>query len=599
MTKKKQREIADMHRIRESLSPNFIMLGAFAIFLAFLALRLPVRAEFLINWDAVNYALGTKLFSLEHHQPHPPGYIGYVALGWVLNHLTGDANSSFTMLSALSGAAAPAALFLLASNLMGRRYAVVTALTFGLSPLVWYYSEVALGYSLAMALALFYIWAGYRAWTRVSGPYLFLATFFLVLLGSIRQSGALFLIPLWMYLIWPFSWHYRLKAAALLVAGNLLWLIPLIWLAGDLQAYFRAAADLAALTVAPTSLFSFDIFGLLRNFSFIAAGILVGINAGLLIIFLGHCTRCRPLGSLTRRDMIFFLLWLLPSLATYVLIHTGQLGYILMILPIGFLWAGLSLNAMARKIHESDFLAAARRRAALAIRKPMVVPALAILFGLTNIFGSLYIPNATHALTRPENMNAELFDVFPDLEPPSKKERERIKHWGRQFNVEENDAYWSGLIDLIKQFDPQTTAVLSVPDVLGSFRHLTYYLPEYRIYGVGEDLEENFGYLFKAHNGSSNYSVQGLENADRVLRLPEEIQLLVIPDREIYSRLEKDRVRGAFLPLEDQTKVFVLEAPEEASLLFTDKKTDDWRIAVIPPLNPPAWQSHKHSEASR
>ncbi|MFO7817028.1 MAG: hypothetical protein ACQES5_08195 [Thermodesulfobacteriota bacterium] len=576
-------------RVRDRLSPHVMLLAGLAIFVVFLALRIPVRADFLINWDAVNYALGTELFSLEHHQPHPPGYIGYVALGWVLNHLTEDANSSLTLLSALSGAAAPAALFLLASNFMRRRYAAVTAVTFGLSPLVWYYSEVALGYSLAMALALFYTWAGYRAWKKVSVPHLFWATIFLVFLGSVRQSGGLFLIPLWLFLIWPFPWRRRLQAAAILVVGNLIWLVPLILLAGDVHAYFQAAAELANLAVAPTSLFSFDVFGLLRNFSFVAAGILVGINVGLLIIVLARCTGCRPLSSLTGGDRIFFFLWLVPSLATYVLIHTGQLGYILMILPIGFIWTGMSLNAMARQVHEVHLLAAAKRQAALVCRKP-VLWALTILFALTNVLGYLYIPNATHALTRPENLNAELFDTLPNLEAFSETEREKIKNWARQFNVKRNDEYWSGLIRLIERFDPETTAVIAEPTGSGSFRHLTYYLPKYRIYGVGKDIKKDFGYLFKAHNGSSDYTVQGLEKVNRFLRLPQGLNRVIIPDKEIYSGLDKDQVEGGFKTLKDGTEVFALEIPEQALLLFSGDEDSGQRISVVHAFEKPGAQ---------
>ncbi|MFP4169345.1 MAG: hypothetical protein ACLFSY_10960 [Desulfonatronovibrionaceae bacterium] len=578
-------------RIKKGLSPHLMLAAGLAIFFAFLALRIPVRAEFLINWDAVNYALGTKLFSLEHHQPHPPGYIGYVALGWVLNHLTGDANSSLTLLSALSGAAAPAALFLLGSNFMRRPYAAVAAATFGLSPLVWYYSEVALGYSLAMALALFFLWAGYRAWKEISGPHLFWATIFLVLLGSVRQSGALFLIPLWLYMVWPFPWRRRLQAGAILVAGNLTWLIPLIVLAGDVHAYFRAAADLASLAVAPTSLFSFDIFGLLRNFSFVAAGILVGINGGLLIIVLARCTGCRPLRGLSKGDKTFFSLWLVPSLATYVLIHTGQLGYILMVLPIGFIWAGMALDAMARQAHETHLLAAAKHRAALAW-KSLVLSALTVMFALTNVLGSLYIPNATHTLTSTENMDTKLLAGLPNLDSLSESKRERIKNWARQFNVEKNDAYWKGLIRLIERFDPDTTAVLAEPTGSGSFRHLTYYLPEFRIYGVGKDIEKDFGYLFKAHNSSSDYTVQGLEEADRSLRLPEGITRIIIPDKGIYSGLNKDQEQWELKTLQDGSEVLVLEVPEQSLLLFFGDEDSDRDAAVIPPL-----QDRLHSRA--
>ena len=37
----------------------------------------------LYNWDAVQFALALREYATVEHQPHPPGYILYVALaGW-------------------------------------------------------------------------------------------------------------------------------------------------------------------------------------------------------------------------------------------------------------------------------------------------------------------------------------------------------------------------------------------------------------------------------------------------------------------------------------------------------------------------------------
>ena len=43
--------------------------------------RLPYRARMLYNWDAVQFALALGEYDVVKHQPHPPGYILYVALG--------------------------------------------------------------------------------------------------------------------------------------------------------------------------------------------------------------------------------------------------------------------------------------------------------------------------------------------------------------------------------------------------------------------------------------------------------------------------------------------------------------------------------------
>jgi hypothetical protein len=124
-----------------------------ALFVGFFVVRLPFRAKFLVNWDAVNFALGiTESFNLQHHQPHPPGYIGYVAVGRGLAWLTGEANAGLTLMSVIAGAVAPASLYLLARRFVDRRPALIAALLFGTAPLVWYYSVVALTYIVAAAV---------------------------------------------------------------------------------------------------------------------------------------------------------------------------------------------------------------------------------------------------------------------------------------------------------------------------------------------------------------------------------------------------------------------------------------------------------------
>src|ERR687892_166449 len=149
---------------------------ALALFIGSLLLRLPFRAGSLVNWDSVNFVLGTQAFDLAHHQPHPPGYIGYVLLGSALNYITGDPIASLTLLSSVAGASATVLLFFLGSQFMPRPYAAITAVLFALSPVVWYYSEVPLTYTVEAALALAFLWTGYKARAGRSARYLLAAT---------------------------------------------------------------------------------------------------------------------------------------------------------------------------------------------------------------------------------------------------------------------------------------------------------------------------------------------------------------------------------------------------------------------------------------
>ena len=507
------------------------------LFAAFLPLYLPFRSRFLVNWDAVNFALGTHGFDLQHHQPHPPGYIGYVSAGWLLNHLTGDANTSLTLLSVLSVAAAPAAFFLLASLFMQRKYALWSAILLGLSPIVWYYSGVALTYAVELTLGLFFLWAAYLGRQRSSSRLLLAATLLLVVLGAMRPSGALFLMPLWLYTVWPLAWRARLSLAAVLVAGNLLWLVPLMWLSGGVGAFVTVSRELVDLVVVPTSVFGGGAAapGPLRNLLFLLLGVLIGANFSLLLIGAALAIDRRAFGVLGRHRA-FLALWLGPSVLTYVLLHTGQLGYVLLILPALFLLVGLSMEAIASHLRDpADAVRGGRR---LGGRRLSPAGGTALL-AVGNVAVFLALPPMLGGLV--PRQGASTSDRPPVIRPlgwlASALGNAGVGGHPRQFDLRGSDAYWRELTELTRTYDPTQTVILTAAEPGGSFRHLTYYVPGYRVYGLGWDLRGRFGHLFTAFGGTSDYTPRNLRASHPELTLSPEVTTLIVPDRTLQARL--------------------------------------------------------------
>src|SRR6266545_6959184 len=92
-----------------------------AIALAYLALHLPFLAPNLEDVDSINFALGLRDFDPGRHQPHPPGYPVYIALGrvslflvstiWSSLSQTAAEATALALWSALGGAVAIVALF--------------------------------------------------------------------------------------------------------------------------------------------------------------------------------------------------------------------------------------------------------------------------------------------------------------------------------------------------------------------------------------------------------------------------------------------------------------------------------------------------------
>lgn len=544
---------------------------ALALFLGFLVLRLPFRAEFLVNWDAANFALGVRAFDLEHHQPHPPGYLGYVLLGRLLKPLAGDANGALTLISAVSGGASLAGFFLLARRFAAERFALAGTVLLGASPLVWYYSGVALTYALELALGVGLVWLAYEARARACPRHLAAATVLLVILGAVRQSGGLLMTPLWLYTVWAFPWRVQAGALAGLVAGNLSWLIPLVHLSGGVEPFFRVSAELAGLAVAPTSIFAMEAGGLGQNAVIVGVGLLMGGHVALGILAVGILQAPRAALSPFRRHAPFFALWLIPALATYLLLHTGQLGYVLVLLPVLFLSVATSMEGLlGREAEQTSPVSRPRWRL------PALTAGCAIVgLALTSATGSmLYGVARSGEATADDDGLAGVLAGLP-LFRTLAQENGDLLDGVRQFDVRSNDAYWRDLLGLIDELDPEATRILTTPERAGSFRALTYYASDHTVLGVGHDLSRDFGHLFTARDGTSDYSVSGLGQASSRVPLPEGVRFLVVPDHEVREALESGGVSAdvsaAELGWEDMEvgaghEVLVLEVPEGTEL---------------------------------
>lgn len=578
-------------RFRAPRLPSLAILGArlspqraryipaVALFLAFLVLRLPFRSEVLVNWDAVQFALGTQSFDLRHHQPHPPGYIGYVALGWLLNHITGDPNASLTWISVIAGSVAPAAFYALARRFMPSWYAVLSALVFGTSIIMWYYSLVALTYAVEAAVAVLFLYNCYLALSRGSRRGLVLATLLLALLGALRQSGMAFLLPLWLYTTWKYPWPVRRRVVGLLAVACLAWAVPLLWLAGGPVAYIRESLALADLAAKPTSLASMNVVSLSGNFIFVGIGVLAGANVGLLVIAYAHLRGARPASRLSHRDRAFLGLWMLPPILTYLLVHFGQFGYLVLVMPFWALWLGAAMAALAHRMQRqhSDPRRGLRRAR-------MVLTGIAALCILSNVLVVFFLPRGIYTFVSSKGRDlvaAAAGSLTQEEQAPSQRkvvdvDAEAVLSEVLQFDVKANDSYWETLTRFVSYFSPSETVILTtaaggrLPNA--SFRHLAYYLPEYTVYAVGYDRRGGFGHLFTARDGANDYSVEGLETARVALQFPPDVKRLVVPDRALAALVD-DSIPTYSLDLSNEVHLDIAMVPPGATLVFaTDRE---------------------------
>ena len=311
--------------------------------------RAPVRAERLSGWDPVNFALALDRWDLALHQPHPPGYLGYVLLGRLARLVTADANAALILVGAAATAAAAFVLWKLAGT-MGVAPAPRAAGTvaFLLSPLVWFYSSVAEVYALEMLCALLVAAACLRV-RRGESP-LWLPAFAFAACAFVKPPTAMMLLPL--AAVGPAG--RRLASlggaagavVAVLVARSIADpSMPALFLAQFLgstaETRLAAAADGS---VVPT------MEDLNRRVRDVLQGVLmIGGGAALALPF-GAWRAFRPrVASAPALDPVWAAAWTAPMLAVFLLLHFPKPGYLLPLAPLAFLALMAGLAPMGRR----------------------------------------------------------------------------------------------------------------------------------------------------------------------------------------------------------------------------------------------------------
>lgn len=293
--------------------------------------RWPYRARMLYNWDAVQFALALREFDIAKHQPHPPGYLLYVALGRLLNIPLGDPNLAYVALAMVFSAATTVAVYWLARALYDRVTAAAAATLLAVSPLFWFYGSVGLTYAgeaFGASLVAAFAYGALRGDPRA----LYGCAVALGLVGGIRQSVLVLLFPLCVAcaFLGVRSLRRLLIAAALMVVAVLSWFLPMVWLTGGLRPYLRVSTQLYGSVVLPTSVLGGSLDVTLAQARYVLASVIVGLGPLTLAVFaLPLYIRRAGWGW---RDW-FLVAWIVPPAAFYTLVHFGQAGYVLTFLP--------------------------------------------------------------------------------------------------------------------------------------------------------------------------------------------------------------------------------------------------------------------------
>jgi hypothetical protein len=212
--------------------------------LAFLIAHLLSLPSSLEDLDSINFALGLRRFDVAQHQPHPPGYPLYIAVGKIVHTMVPDEAKALGALSAVTGALGVFALMALFTGLDERwawRWPAAAALVTVTCPLYWFTAARPLSDvpGLAAAVAIQAV-----TLTATSTKGLVVATFLAALATGLRSQVAWLTAPLLLVAFVrhrPVEWrHAAVNVFVAGVAGTAVWAVPLVLLSGGPTAYWRA-----------------------------------------------------------------------------------------------------------------------------------------------------------------------------------------------------------------------------------------------------------------------------------------------------------------------------------------------------------------------
>jgi len=460
--------VAGCRRLIRSLAPHVDLVLALGLAIVTLLSRWPYRARMLYNWDAVQFALALKEFDIAKHQPHPPGYLLYVALGRLLNASLANPTLAYVALAMLFSAGCTFVLYHLARRLYDRSTALVAASLLAVSPLFWFYGSVGLTYAGDAFAASVVAWFAYGA-LRGHVPSLYWGAVALGLAGGMRQSVLVLLLPLCLVsaVVGIRSRRRLVPAATLLATAVLVWLVPMLWLSGGPAAYLGASTQLYGSVLLPTSVLGGSLEVTLAQVRYLLESTLVALGP-LCLAALALPLYVRRAGW--RRPEWFLLGWIVPPVLFYMLVHFGQAGYVLTFLPA-------MVIGLSRVLTWS--VAAGSER----LRRPTWRRALtaAALLPLVLINTGFFVS----ARPRPRDFDHRDGDKWVW------RVRDEFNDWIMSRTaaaLREHEAVIRTYVEFIRaMYEPSDTVLLTElgnPRSYPWLRHAMFYMPEYPIYQV-------------------------------------------------------------------------------------------------------------------
>lgn len=447
------------------------------------ATTIPFASRTPYNWDAAQFVLGIEHFSVHMHQPHPPGYPLFIALGKIVS-LVFAPNTALVMISAGFGAISVVLLYLLILDLWPERRALAAVITASwiINPLFWLYRELALTYTVDAAAVLAMAWLAWRTRRYRHHRYLLAGVMVVTIAAGFRPSLLVLLSPFFIYQVWfhKRNWRWLVQTASIGLICFLAWFIPLVMMAGGWQQYHLDSTKLYSTVSEQTSILARAPFTNIRlQVELLLTTVLEAWNVMLLPIVMSVIGTMRFIWRrgfkaawrIARPYLLWLSVWVLPAFFVYGLVHLGQLGYMLYFLPLGYIACAPAWLWLSQRVRLTP-----------------------LLFGLVFIAHAMVFlwlrPTYAHPEFIPRNDAEEVRQRFARQWPNAFKMNRHV--------IAEQDQKHLAYRAVLKNYDPARTIIMSGRNVTYTsplngltirndelFRELSVMVPQYRMLELG------------------------------------------------------------------------------------------------------------------
>lgn len=413
------------------------------------------QMRYLASADSVRYALALDKYDVALHQPHPPGYALYILVTKPIYWLIGDANTALIIVSIIFSVLSIYAVFYLAKRIYGQRVAWISVLLLASIPTIWFHGQVALNYITDLFFAaLFGIYAYDSLKSSKDIKSLLKASLILGIGGGFRPTLVIFMLPLWLWIVLRRkNVKVFFQNAGIIALVTIAWLLPIIALSGGIVDFWNATYSLL---FDQSAIWSFSALvrwnQLWEHFKAIMGELWFSFGLAIipvLLLFISLAVSKLEPVKINYRNLIFWALWLIPSLLFYLLILFTVYGYLLVLMPALIVLVAKALDEIIRVVGLSLF--PSRKRVLLVIN--LTVISIMFIVGF-NIF-TYFKPDAS---PQPQKTNYHTIASLHEL--------------------------WDILIPVMRQeFNPQSTIIGIDKSFLSwGIQHFQYYLPEYVAY---------------------------------------------------------------------------------------------------------------------